>query len=76
MVVEAVIKKPKRIATNMGIFLQVQNALAPRVSEVVMNIVFRMFNDSAAARGDKKKEEVQVSNEQVALAALMKGVHF
>lgn len=76
MVVEAVIKKPKRIATNMGIFLQVQNALAPRISEVVMNIVFRMFNDSAAARGDKKKEEVQVSNEQVALAALMKGVHF
>jgi NAD(P)-dependent dehydrogenase (short-subunit alcohol dehydrogenase family) len=76
MVVEAVIKKPKRIATNMGIFLQVQNALAPRVSEVVMNIVFRMFNDSAAAKGDKKPEEVQVSNEQVAIAALMKGVHF
>lgn len=76
MVVEAVIKKPKRIATNMGIFLQVQNALAPRVSEVVMNIVFRMFNDSAAARGEKKTEEVQASNEQVALGALMKGVHF
>ncbi|RLQ23871.1 SDR family oxidoreductase [Seongchinamella sediminis] len=76
MVVDAVINKPKRIATNMGIFLQVQNALAPRVSEIVMNIVFRMFNDSAAARGDKKPEKVEVSNEQVALAALMKGVHF
>ena len=76
MVVEAVIKKPKRIATNMGIFLQVQNALAPRVSEVVMNIVFRMFGDSAAARGDKQAEKVEASNEQVALAALMKGVHF
>ncbi|AQA19653.1 short chain dehydrogenase [Halioglobus japonicus] len=76
MVVDAVINKPKRIATNLGIFLQVQNALAPRVSEVVMNIVFRMFNDSAAARGDKKAEKVEASNEQVALAALMKGVHF
>lgn len=76
MVVDAVINKPKRIASNLGIFLQVQNALAPRVSEVVMNIVFRMFNDSAAARGDKKPEKVEVSNEQVALAALMKGVHF
>ncbi len=76
MVVDAVINKPKRIATNLGIFLQVQNALAPRVSEVVMNIVFRMFNDSAAAKGDKKPETVEVSNEQVALAALMKGVHF
>jgi NAD(P)-dependent dehydrogenase (short-subunit alcohol dehydrogenase family) len=76
MVVEAVIKKPKRIATPMGIYLQVMTALAPKVSEVVMNVVFRMFNDSAAARGDAKPEKVQVSNEQVALASLMKGVHF
>jgi NAD(P)-dependent dehydrogenase (short-subunit alcohol dehydrogenase family) len=76
MIVEGVIKKPKRIATQMGMFLQILNAVAPKFAEVVMNTVFRMFNDSAAARGDKKPEEVQVSNEQVALAALMKGVHF
>jgi len=44
--------------------------------EVVMNTVFRMFGDSAAARGDRKPEQVQASSEQVALAALMKGVHF
>ncbi len=76
MVAEAVIKKPKRIATRLGISLQVMNALMPHVTEVLMNTVFRMFGDSAAARGEKKPEEVQVSNEQVALAALMKGVHF
>jgi NAD(P)-dependent dehydrogenase (short-subunit alcohol dehydrogenase family) len=76
MVVEAVIKKPKRIATPMGIYLQVMTAVAPRFSEVVMNVVFRMFNDSAAARGETQQEKVEVSNEQVALAALMKGVHF
>jgi NAD(P)-dependent dehydrogenase (short-subunit alcohol dehydrogenase family) len=76
MIVEGVIKKPKRIATQMGMFLQILNAVAPKFAEVVMNTVFRMFNDSAAARGDEKPEEVQVSNEQVALAALMKGVHF
>jgi len=76
MVVEAVIKKPKRIATPMGVYLQVMTAVAPRFSEVVMNIVFRMFNDSAAARGQKQVGKVEASNEQVALAALMKGVHF
>ena len=38
--------------------------------------LFRMFNDSAAARGDSSPEKVEVSNEQVALASLMKGVHF
>ena len=76
MIVDAVIKKPKRIATQMGIALQVLNTVAPKFAEVVMNTVFRMFSDSAAAKGDKKPEEVQVSNEQVALGALMKGVHF
>jgi hypothetical protein len=76
MIVDAVINKPKRIATQMGIALQVLNTVAPKFAEVVMNTVFRMFSDSAAARGDRKPEEVQVSNEQVALGALMKGVHF
>jgi short-subunit dehydrogenase len=76
MVAEAVIKKPKRIATQLGVSLQVVNALAPRLSEVIMNIVFTMFKDSAAAKGEQAEGPVEVSNEQVALAALMKGVHF
>ncbi len=76
MVAEAVIKKPKRIATRLGVFLQVMTAVAPKLSEVVMSTVFQMFNDSAAARGDKKTEKVEASSEQVAIAALMKGVHF
>ncbi len=76
MVAEAVIKKPKRIATPMGIYLQVMTAVAPRFSGVLMNIMFRMFSDSAAAKGEAKPEKVEVSNEQVAIAALMKGVHF
>jgi len=76
MVVEAVIKKPKRIASQMGIFLQVMTAVAPKFSEVLMNTVFRMFGDSAAARGETQVGKLEVSNEQVALASLMKGVHF
>jgi short-subunit dehydrogenase len=76
MVVEAVIKKPKRIASQMGIFLQVMTAVAPKFSEVLMNTVFRMFGDSAAAKGEKQVGKVEASNEQVALASLMKGVHF
>jgi len=76
MVVEAVIKKPKRIATHLGIFLQVVSALAPKFSEVLMNTVFRMFGDSAAARGEKQVGKVEASSEQVALGSLMKGVHF
>ena len=76
MVVEAVIKRPKRIASQMGIFLQVMTAVAPKFSEVLMNTVFRMFGDSAAAKGEKQVGKLEASNEQVALASLMKGVHF
>jgi len=76
MVVEAVVNKPKRIATHLGIFLQVVSALAPKFSEVLMNTVFRMFGDSAAARGEKQLGREEVSSEQVALGSLMKGVHF
>ena len=76
MVVDAVINKPKRIATQMGIFLQVMTAVAPKFSEVMMNTVFRMFGDSAAAKGETQTGKVEASNEQVALASLMKGVHF
>lgn len=76
MVVNAVIHRPKRVATHLGVFLQVMTALAPKFTEVLMNTVFRMFGDSAAAKGDKQPEQVEVSNEQVALASLMKGVHF
>ena len=76
MVVDAVIHKHKHIASRLGIFLRVVTAVAPRFSELLMNTVFRMFPDSAAAKGEKEPAKVEASNEQVALAALMKGVHF
>ncbi len=41
-----------------------------------MNITFRMFDDSDAAKGIKKSEHVEASSEQVAMAALLKGVHY
>lgn len=35
-----------------------------------------MFDDSNAAKGIKKPEHIEPTSEQVALANLMKGVHF
>ncbi|MCB1679899.1 MAG: SDR family oxidoreductase [Halioglobus sp.] len=76
MVVEAVIKKPKRVVTPLGTCMQVMGILVPKFLEMYMNVIFRMFRDSPAARGDKNPEKIEASKEQVALAALMKGVHF
>ena len=71
-------RSPSRIATRLGIFAAVLNALAPKAYEVVMNTAFELFPDSAAAKGDKKalKGEAKPSNEQIAFASLMRGVHW
>jgi NAD(P)-dependent dehydrogenase (short-subunit alcohol dehydrogenase family) len=75
MIVEAIITRPSRIATRLGIFAATLNAVAPKAYEVVMNTAFQLFPDSAAAKGQKGGEE-RPSNEQIAFAALMRGVHW
>ena len=78
LLVKAIIEKPTRIATRLGIFSALINALAPKAYEVIMNTAFELFPDSAAAKGDKQalKGEAQPSNEQIAFASLMRGVHW
>jgi NAD(P)-dependent dehydrogenase (short-subunit alcohol dehydrogenase family) len=75
MVKQAIIYKPQRIATRLGIFAQVLHAVAPKVSEIIMNSAFRMFPDSAATKG-LKEHQVAASREQVAFASLMRGIHW
>ena len=57
MIAQACVDKPVRIATRLGITGEVLHALVPRVAQIVMNTSFRMFPDSAAAKGDKGQED-------------------
>jgi len=75
MVKQAVIYQPQRIATRLGIFAQVLHSVAPKVSEIVMNSAFRMFPDSTVSKGLKDHQEA-ASQEQVAFASLMRGIHW
>jgi NAD(P)-dependent dehydrogenase (short-subunit alcohol dehydrogenase family) len=75
MVKQAVIYKPQRIATRLGVFAQVMHAVAPKVWEIIMNSAFRMFPDSAASKG-VKDHQLEASQEQVAFATLMRGIHW
>lgn len=56
LVMSAVIDKPKRVATGLGLAGAVAQAVAPGVSEFVLNQAFRLFPDSAAARGSSEAE--------------------
>ncbi|MFC3193631.1 SDR family oxidoreductase [Marinicella sediminis] len=73
---DAIIRRPQRIATRLGIFAQVMHAVAPKSMEVMMNTAFNMFPDSSAARGESSSTPREVSPEQMAFASLMRGVHW
>lgn len=72
---QAVIYRPQRIATRLGVFAVMLHAVAPKVSEIVMNSAFRMFPDSAAARG-LSEDQQKASQEQIAFASVMRGIHW
>jgi NAD(P)-dependent dehydrogenase (short-subunit alcohol dehydrogenase family) len=77
LVVKAIIERPSRVATRTGIFAATLNALVPKAYEIIMNTAFEMFPDSAAAKGDRKALKAeQPTNEQIAFAAVMRGVHW
>lgn len=76
LIAQAIVYKPVRIATRMGIFGEVLHALVPRVAQIVMNTSFRMFPDSDAAKGAGDKKAPQLSADQMALQQLLRGVHF
>ena len=75
MIVQACIDKPVRVATRLGTFGEILHAAAPRVTQIVMNTTFRMFPDSAAAKGDKAAKTT-LSAEAIAMSQMMRGIHF
>jgi NAD(P)-dependent dehydrogenase (short-subunit alcohol dehydrogenase family) len=76
MVVNAIVYRPKRIATRMGVFAQVLNAVAPKASEILMNTGYKMFPDSMPKKGKEVSAEKGASTDQVAFAAIMRGIHW
>jgi NAD(P)-dependent dehydrogenase (short-subunit alcohol dehydrogenase family) len=75
LVCEAIRAKPKHIATRLGTFGEISYALFPKAVDQILSTAYRVFPDSAAARGEQGIEE-HASTEQVALAHLMRGVHW
>jgi hypothetical protein len=62
-------------ATRLGIAGELLHAAAPRITQIIMNTTFRMFPDSAAAKGEKLGKPT-LSPEAIAMAQMMRGIHF
>ena len=75
LICEAIRAKPKTINTRIGTFGEVLYALAPKAMDQILHTAYKVFPDSAAASGKKDPDE-KASMEQIAMANLMKGVHW
>jgi NAD(P)-dependent dehydrogenase (short-subunit alcohol dehydrogenase family) len=75
LICEAIRSKPKQINTKLGTFGEVLYAVAPKAVDQVLHMAYKVFPDSTAAKGDKAPNE-KASGEAIALAHLMKGVHW
>jgi NAD(P)-dependent dehydrogenase (short-subunit alcohol dehydrogenase family) len=75
LIVEAIIRKPHRVATRLGIFAEIAHLLAPNLVQVGMNTAFKLFPDNPAelARSGRRSGK---SAEQIAFAQLTRGIHW
>jgi NAD(P)-dependent dehydrogenase (short-subunit alcohol dehydrogenase family) len=77
MIADAIIRKPQRIATRLGVASEIMHLMMPKMSEVVMNAAYRMFPDSAAAQGKKGEgDQRPATREAMIFASLMRGIHW
>jgi NAD(P)-dependent dehydrogenase (short-subunit alcohol dehydrogenase family) len=78
LVVEAIVYKPVRIATRLGIAGAILHAVSPKLTQIILNTAFRMFPDSAAAQGKKGEsaKEVEMTPEAMAFAQITQGIHW
>ena len=77
MVIRGLVDRPHEINTTLGTAGALAHTLAPRTAFRVLNLAYKVFPDSAAARGDAAKTEPDVTTQQqLLLARLTKGVHW
>jgi NAD(P)-dependent dehydrogenase (short-subunit alcohol dehydrogenase family) len=77
MIAKAMISRPKKVATRLGGFSELLYAVAPHVSDRILNVAYNLFPDSQAAKGRMEEAPDRTpTTEAVAFAHLMKGVHW
>ena len=77
LICEAIRSRPKEINTRLGTAGEVLHALAPKVMDQILHMAYKVFPDSAASKGEKDPAAAEKANmEQIAMANIMKGVHW
>ncbi len=73
-VLDAVIKRPKRVKTLVGQTAEISYALWPRINDYFLSKGYHLFPTSVAAKG-ARGQDARPSAQGVALAHLLRGAH-
>ena len=80
---DAMIDKPKKKASRLGTFGELLYTLSPATVDIILHQAYDLFPDSKAARKDgdgaapaEPRQDQEISTEAVAMAYLLRGVHF
>jgi NAD(P)-dependent dehydrogenase (short-subunit alcohol dehydrogenase family) len=77
LICEGLRARPKSINTKLGTAGEVLYAVAPKAVDQILHMAYKIFPDSAASKGEKAPEAAEKANmEQIAMANIMKGVHW
>ncbi|MBO0847972.1 MAG: SDR family oxidoreductase [Pseudonocardia sp.] len=79
MVLDALKRRPKHIGTALGTMGSLAYTLAPRATDALLHVAFRVFPDSAAARGDEASAATEMSalsRGARAMARVLPGIHW
>lgn len=72
LIAYAIVKRPKKIATNLGRLASITYAIAPDINNILMSIGFNLFPSSTASIGEQEKLNLV----QRAYARLFPGEHW
>jgi hypothetical protein len=77
MITESMVAQPKKVATRLGTLGELLYAVAPTMSDRILNVAYKLFPESQAAKGGAEQAPDKApTTEAVAFAHLMKGVHW
>jgi len=75
IIIDAIRTRPKVVSTKLGTFGEVSYALAPKLIDQILGAAYKIFPDSAAAKGQVDPGE-HASREQALFARLLRGTHW
>jgi NAD(P)-dependent dehydrogenase (short-subunit alcohol dehydrogenase family) len=77
MVVEAILKRPQDVSTRLGKLGEIVDVTAPGFLHLVMTGAYHMFPETGGKKKDGDEDGAkEVGIEGLALAQLMRGIHF